>query len=167
MPCVSSPDQQEFLIGEAIREAQLGVESDGAPIGCVIARVEGADLTILARGFNEGNLTGNAVSHAEMVALGRLRSSPGGPLVLATTLEPCLMCFGGCLCAGISEIIYAQPALGDFGASRVALPANSLYPAPHLVCGIREEECQSMWRNWIADRQQEDLSFIRRLLGYV
>ena len=166
MPSVSSPEQQEFLIGEAIREAHLGVESGGSPIGCVIARVEGADLTILARGFNEGKLTGNAVSHAEIVALGRLRNSPGGPVVLATTLEPCLMCFGGCLCAGVSEIIYAQPALGDFGASRVALPADGLYATPNLVGGIREVECHTMWREWMAGREGEDLSFIRRLLGY-
>lgn len=166
MPSVSSPGQQEFLIIEALREAFLGAESGSAPIGCVIARVEGPDLTILSRGFNEGNATRNAVSHAEMVALGRMKNSPGGLLVLATTLEPCLMCFGGCLCAGIAEVIYAQEAPGDFGATRIHLPADGLYSAPHLVGGIRENECHAMWREWIAERKGEDLSFIRRLLGY-
>ena len=53
---------------EALEEAKRGVAAGEAPIGCVIARGEGDDLRIVARGHNEGNARQQPTAHAEIMA---------------------------------------------------------------------------------------------------
>ncbi|MFZ4507468.1 MAG: nucleoside deaminase [Fimbriimonas sp.] len=155
----------EALMLEAIREAQLGVSEGEVPIGAAIGTWRDGEWQVVARGRNRGGALGRATAHAEMIAFESLPLGLGQPLVLATTLEPCLMCFGAALVCGIEEIVFAMPAPGDHGATKVEVPTDGLYRVPLLVSGIRELECRALWDSWRESRAHFDLTFIDRLLG--
>ncbi|NMB00747.1 MAG: nucleoside deaminase [Firmicutes bacterium] len=84
------------------------------PVGCVIVNESGE---IIAKGRNaifepsfSSALAGTDLAHAEMVALSQLQRTEHRGVTgytLYTTLEPCPMCFGASVMAGIRRIKYA------------------------------------------------------------
>ncbi len=93
----------------ALAEARAALAAGDFPVGCVITDGQ----RVVAAGFrtNSRGVMANEIDHAEMVALRHLaKSDPESPkdrLCLYSTLEPCLMCFGGILISGIHRIVYA------------------------------------------------------------
>jgi tRNA(adenine34) deaminase len=104
-----------YFMGKALLQAQEALDHGEFPVGCVI--VQGND--IIATGARQGTAGSsvNETDHAEMVALRRLDDL--GPdvardrLTLYCTMEPCLMCFGAILIAGIGTVVWAyEDAMG-------------------------------------------------------
>ncbi|MDP4172338.1 MAG: nucleoside deaminase [Bacteroidota bacterium] len=96
----------EFMI-EAIREAKLGLEEGGIPIGSVIVH----NGKIIGRGHNRRVQKGSAILHGEMDALencGRQPASVYRESVLYTTLSPCSMCSGAILLYGIPKVVIGE-----------------------------------------------------------
>lgn len=128
----------------AITQAQEALNLGEFPVGCVIAGPEG----ILASGQREGSILngGSETEHAEIIALRHLNQNypdrPREDLVIYSTMEPCLMCFGAILISGITAIVYAyEDAMGGATSCDLqALPplyANSgVVITPHVM---REE----------------------------
>lgn len=82
-------------------------------------------------------------AHGELFALLEAKGqiwSAGRPLVIYTTLEPCLMCLGACIQAGVDKIIFGMKAAPDGGARYVADIAKGGQTPPEVIGGLMENE---------------------------
>ena len=105
----------------AIALSRQNVEADsGGPFGAV---VYGADDRIIAIGVNRVLPHSCSVAHAEMMAymLAQQRTqrarlnrdaddAPTGPIVLATSSQPCCQCYGATIWAGIDRLLIGARA---------------------------------------------------------
>jgi tRNA(Arg) A34 adenosine deaminase TadA len=139
---VTGPDL-DAAWARAMELAWASFRAGTTPVGAVIVGPSGA---IVAEGRGRryepagppGQLAGSDIAHAEVNALARLPAgAPHEDHVLLTTLEPCGMCHGAALQAGVGTLRYAaaDPYAGtaalDFGtpqARRRRLPV--LGPLP-------------------------------------
>jgi creatinine deaminase len=105
MPRGIATDTDRVLMKAALREARLGYEEGGVPVGAVIA--EGDRL--LAAGRNRRVQDNNPIAHAEtdcLRVLGRRRNYRG--LTLYTTLSPCTMCAGTVVHFRIARVVVGE-----------------------------------------------------------
>ena len=105
----------EYFMKKALGEAQTALAAGEFPVGCVIVH----DQNIMVTGARKGTTgdTPNEVDHAEMIALRKLIDLKTkvnfNEIILFSTLEPCLMCFGALMISGIGKIVFAyEDALG-------------------------------------------------------
>ena len=100
----------------AIRLARRNVEEcTGGPFGAVVFDQAGR---VIATGVNRVLPQHCSVAHAEILALagaqaraGRARlNEDGGRYVLATSAQPCAMCYGASFWAGIDELLIGARA---------------------------------------------------------
>jgi tRNA(adenine34) deaminase len=141
-----------FFMTAAVAQAKDALGRGEFPVGCVI--VDGP--RIVARGSRHGS-TGphpNEIDHAEMMALRHLgeldeASDPAG-LVLYTTLEPCLMCYGAILLSGISQIVYAYEDVMGGGTGCLLGELPPLYANRHVVLtpGVRRRESLALFQRF-------------------
>jgi tRNA(adenine34) deaminase len=133
---------------EALRLARVALESNDVPVGAVVLGESG---TIVGRGRNERELTGDPTAHAEVVALRDAAQMVGSwnltGHTLVVTLEPCVMCAGAILNSRISTVVFgawddkagAAGSVIDVLRSRV-LPAR----VSEVVGGVRVDECAAL-----------------------
>ena len=129
----------------AIENAKTAFDAGDVPVGAVIVK----DGEIIAEAFNEREASGNAVAHAEVLAierackrLGRWRLSD---CEMYVTLEPCPMCAGAILNARLGCVYYALKD-ANAGAMGSVLNLNS-YPLLYKVKvekGEYEEESRNL-----------------------
>lgn len=96
----------EFL-HEALKEAELGLQEGGIPIGSVLV----LDGRIVGRGHNRRVQNGSAILHAEMDCLenaGRLTAADYRKATLYSTLSPCDMCSGAVLLYKIPRVVVGE-----------------------------------------------------------
>lgn len=91
----------------AIREAYRGISAGhGGPFGAVIVR----DGAVIAKGHNEVLLRADATCHGEVMAIRRASKKLGTHNLegceIYTTGEPCPMCLGAIMWAGIDKVYY-------------------------------------------------------------
>ena len=108
----------EKMMALALQQANLALQAGEIPVGAVIARGD----EVIAMGHNRRELDGDPTAHAEVVAiraaakaLGRRRLSG---CTLYVTLEPCSMCAGAIVMAGLDRVVYgaADPKQGCTGS---------------------------------------------------
>ena len=94
---------------KALDQAETALADGEFPVGCVMVYQD----RIIAIGSRRGT-TGNGrneIDHAEMVALRRLNEIEGqidpARITAFCTMEPCLMCYGALILAGVGKIAYA------------------------------------------------------------
>lgn len=114
------------LMDAAVQQAEESWAEGGIPIGAVLADRSG---TIVARGHNEHEQSGDATAHAEVMCVrhaGRRRD--WRELTLVTTHSPCTMCAGTAALLKIPRVVVGQnvlvhpdPALRD-----IVVPAHEL-----------------------------------------
>ena len=106
----------ESRVALAIRLARRNVEErTGGPFGAAIFDAAGH---VLAVGVNRVLAENCAVAHAEVLALmaaqtrvGRARlNADGARYTLATSAQPCTMCYGASFWAGIDELLIGARA---------------------------------------------------------
>ena len=140
---------------KALLQAREALDQGEFPVGCVI--VQGND--IIATGARQGTAGGamNETDHAEMVALRRLDDL--GPdvaredLALYCTMEPCLMCFGAILIAGIGTVVWAyEDAMGGGTAcDRSTLPPLYRDRRITIVPHVLREESLALFKSFFQD----------------
>ncbi len=145
----------EELMRIAIEEARGALDQGEFPVGCIIA----SPSRVLVRAARRGS-TGPAPSeltHAEMVALQCLEAIEAAParheLTLAVTLEPCLMCYGAILLAGIGRIVYAYEDVMGGGTACALSSVGPLYRPrqPQVVGGVCRAEALALFQAFFAD----------------
>ena len=99
----------EYFMHQALSLAEQTLAAGEFPVGCVFV----FENRIVAKGARCGSTDAsmNEIDHAEIIALRHFYNLPPGcdprKTVVYSTLEPCLMCFGALIIAGIGKIVYA------------------------------------------------------------
>ena len=168
-------EQQTMLMREALAEAQKGMDDGEVPIGCVLARGSGDSLQIVARGYNRVNALHRKIAHAEIVAFenasGNGTSPPALPLdadkvIMVSTLEPCVMCLGAAMEAGVTTVLFGLQAPADNGTHRVAPPQSPESSNPVIIGGILADESRKLFEIWLRGKEQtEQAKFVKQLIS--
>lgn len=160
------PDLCERLMREALAVAGEGMRAGEAPIGCVIARGDG---TVLARGHNEQNRTKDKIAHAEIVAFHRTAGRvprEAKDLILVSTLEPCVMCTGAAMEAGVRTVVFGLRAPADSGTGRVRPPTSPESQMPEFVGDVLAGESRRMLQEFLGTGPDEpQAAYVRQLLA--
>lgn len=111
-PGLACPDDRDKM-ALAVRLAALNVEHGlGGPFGAAVFEAEGGRL--VAVGVNRVLEHQCSVAHAEVVAImlaqatlgcHTLADGPAAPYVLATSAQPCAMCYGALGWSGIGRLL--------------------------------------------------------------
>lgn len=133
---------------------EAGAEGE-IPVGAVVVK----DGSIVGRGANTRERDRNAVAHAEINAIEDACRSLGtrrlAGCCIYVTLEPCPMCAGAVMNAGIDRIVF-----GAFderaGAVRSVLEMYELPLGyrPQIKTGVLQEECAGLLALFFRQRRK-------------
>jgi len=130
------------MMALAIREAKKAGELGEVPIGAVIAK--GSE--VISAGHNLRETDGNALAHAEILAIDAACKKLGGwrlsGCTLYVTLEPCPMCAGAIINSRIDKVVFGafDDKAGSLG-SLIDLSKVKYNHSPRLSGGVMAEEC--------------------------
>ena len=131
----------EYYMGEALREARKAADADEIPVGAVV--VAGDD--IIGRAHNQTELLHDVTAHAEILAISAATEHLGAKYLtdctLYVTLEPCVMCAGALGWAQVGRIVYGA---SDEKRGFERLGRTMLHPKTEVTAGIRAEECSEL-----------------------
>jgi tRNA(Arg) A34 adenosine deaminase TadA len=111
---VRRTDEGKIRLAIALAAANVR-HGTGGPFGAAV--FDGRDHRLLSVGVNTVVPGQCSVNHAEILALilaeklmkhHRLDSGKAGFFVLASSAQPCAMCFGAILWAGVDRLVYAS-----------------------------------------------------------
>jgi tRNA(adenine34) deaminase len=154
---------------QALAQARLAMARGEAPIGCVLYHDDG---TMIAEGHNTMMSSGIVTAHAEMnafAAAGR-GIAPGDRVIMVSTLEPCVMCTGAAMQAGVVRIVYALPAPADAGTGRVRPPQSPGATAPDIVGRVASDASRALFEQWLTlhatdESRRDQREFVEQLLA--
>ncbi len=113
-------DYHKEFLELAYREAIKAYEKGEVPVGAVVVK----DGKVIGKGHNCRIERGNAIYHAEIVAIEDACKNIGNwrldGSTLYSTLEPCLMCVGAIQQARIDRVIFA--AADEKGGCLISRP---------------------------------------------
>ena len=139
-----------FYMGEALKEAQKAGDIGEVPIGAVIVM----NNEIISKGYNLKEISGDATSHAEIVAIRKANEALGrwrlSGATLYVTLEPCPMCAGAILQARVDRVVFGamDPKAGAAGSILNLLENSAFNHQVEVLAGIREEECSQILKDF-------------------
>lgn len=139
----------EYYMKMALQEAQIALEKDEVPIGCVIV----SNNRVIAKAHNLTEALNDVTAHAEMQAITSAANYLGGKYLqnctLYVTLEPCVMCCGALNWSQISNVV-----IGARDEQRGFINKNlSLHPKTELVTGVMENECSELVKNFFKSKR--------------
>ena len=139
----------EYYMKMALQEAQIALEKDEVPIGCVIV----SNNRVIAKAHNLTEALNDVTAHAEMQAITSAANYLGGKYLqnctLYVTLEPCVMCCGALNWSRISKVV-----IGARDEQRGFINKNlSLHPKTELVTGVMENECSELVKNFFKSKR--------------
>jgi tRNA(Arg) A34 adenosine deaminase TadA len=141
----------EQVMRVAMKEA---LRNSMYPFAAVITNA--ASGKILAKGVN--NSAANPTLHGEIACVNHYVEQYGNNnwsnLILYTTGEPCPMCMGALIWAGIGGVVYASSckAIAKSGIDQIDISAKEVIAASHfwrpeLLGGVLEKECDALFMN--------------------
>lgn len=139
----------EYYMKLALHEAQIALEKDEVPIGCIIV----SNNRVIAKAHNLTEALNDVTAHAEMQAITSAANYLGGKYLqnctLYVTLEPCVMCCGALNWSQISKVV-----IGARDEQRGFINKNlSLHPKTELVVGVMENECSDFVKNFFKSKR--------------
>jgi tRNA(adenine34) deaminase len=147
-----SSDHKKYM-QMALEEARIGEQKGNGPVGSVIVK----DGVVIAKGHNKAISDLDVTSHAETDALRNAGPALGHTdltgCTLYTTFEPCMMCAGAIVFAGVSTLVMGgnyNPNYGGYGAYSVekAFQAVERGDDIEVIRGVLVEECEAMsWQH--------------------
>lgn len=138
--------EKEFFMREAIEEAKKAEAKLEVPIGAVVV----LNGEIIGRGHNVRELTHDATTHAEMIAIREANQHLGNwrleDTQLFVTLEPCPMCSGAMILSRVKELYYGapDPKGGTAGTLMNLLGDERFNHQVDIEKGLLEEECAAL-----------------------
>lgn len=138
----------------ALEEAVRAPGTGDVPVGAVVL---GSGGTLLGRGRNEREATGDPTAHAEVVALreaaraARTWRLEGCTLVV--TLEPCTMCAGAAVLSRLDRVVFGalDPKAGAAGSLWDVVRDRRLNHRPEVVQGVLAPECGALLTGFFRD----------------
>lgn len=139
----------EYFMKMAFHEAELALEKDEVPIGCIIV----SHNRIIARAHNLTETLNDVTAHAEIQAITSAANFLGGKYLkdctMYVTLEPCIMCSGALSWSQISKVV-----IGARDEQRGFINKHlSLHPKTEIVTGVMENECSSMVKEFFRSKR--------------
>ncbi|MEV0846231.1 tRNA adenosine(34) deaminase TadA [Streptomyces sp. NPDC049954] len=128
----------------ALAEADAAAGAGEIPVGALVLSPDG---TVLGRGHNEREATGDPTAHAEVLALRRAAAAVGEwrltGCTLVVTLEPCTMCAGAAVQSRVDRVVYGarDAKAGAAGSLWDVVRDRRLNHRPEVVEGVLAEEC--------------------------
>lgn len=123
----------------ALRQAQIALEKDEIPIGCVITCKD----QIIARSFNQVEQLNDPTAHAEMIAITSATQAMGSKFLnkctIYITLEPCFMCAGAIHWTRFGRVVYGAP---DPKKGFTKFTPDILLSKVDVQGSILEDECR-------------------------
>lgn len=150
-------EEKEVFMREALREAEIALEHDEIPIGCVIVK----DGEIIGRGHNAREELQRAVMHAEIMAIENANLSEKSwrllDCTLFVTIEPCVMCSGAIGLARIQNVVYGakNQKFGAAGSLYDILTDERLNHRVEVETGILEDECAAIMQDFFRNRRKK------------
>lgn len=134
------------------RAIELAANVPDLPFGAVI--VDGDTGAILAEGWNKSSI--NPTWHGEIDAINQLalskKDTESIPLVLYSTAEPCPMCQGAILWAGIATVVFGTSIrfLQEHGWRQIDILAEEVVRRSptwkcQLVGGVLADDCDALF----------------------
>ena len=142
----------EYFMGEALKEARKAFELDEVPIGAVIVH----NNEIIARGFNRRNTDKNPLMHAEIIAINEAAKVIGDwrieDCTIYITVEPCPMCSGAIVQARIPNVVYGapNPKAGCGGSVINLLQMEKLNHRCSVKSGVLEDKCRGIMKEFFS-----------------
>ena len=143
----------EYYMREALKEAQLAMEAEEVPIGCVVVSDNGR---IVGRGHNQIENLHDACVHAELIALSAatdyLNSKYLPHCVIYVTLEPCIMCAGAIGWLQMQRLVYGA---SDPKKGYTLFSPSPLHPKTKVTNSVLERECSVLITDFFQTRRNE------------
>ena len=138
--------QDDYFMGEAIKEAEKALKEGGIPIGAVLVK----DSQIISRGHNRLIQNDSAVMHAEMDAIenaGRLNYEDYIKCTLYTTLSPCPMCSGAVILYNIPRVV--------IGENTTLMGAENFLKCNNVeVVVLNDERCRDLFLKFVRNNSE-------------
>lgn len=139
----------------ALAEAVRAAESADVPVGAVVLAPDGS---VIARGHNEREATGDPTAHAEVLAVRRAAERLGrwrlSGCTLVVTLEPCTMCAGALVQSRVDRVVYGarDEKAGAAGSLWDVVRDRRLNHRPEVIEGVLADECADLLTEFFRDR---------------
>lgn len=135
------PENDEYYMRQALKEAQKATDEGEVPIGAVIVMQE----KIIARAYNQVEKLNDSTAHAEIIALTSAYNYLGAKYLpeasLYVTIEPCLMCAGALYWSKIGKIVYGAADEKNGYSKYVSTKRNPFHPKTQIITGPCKDEC--------------------------
>ena len=132
--------QDIYWMKEALKLAESGMREFGElPIATILV----AGDKEIGRGVTSNVRQNALIAHGELLVLLEAKRALlfcERPLVLYTTLEPCIMCLGAAIECGVDKIVYSMPALPDGGVCYAEEMRGIKEKIPEIIGGVLENE---------------------------
>ena len=142
----------EYFMGQALRQAQLAYEADEVPVGAVVV----IDKKIISRGYNQVETLADPTAHAEIIALTSAFNFLGSKYLpdatIYITVEPCLMCAGALYWSKIGRIVYGASDAKN-GYLHITKDNSPFHPKTELVYGVLKEECAGLMKSFFQQKR--------------
>ena len=147
--------EREEYMRLALALAREAAEHGEVPVGCVIA---GPDGTVIGRGRNRREESGDATAHAEIEAIREACRTLGDWRLegcrLYVTLEPCPMCAGAIINARVPAVYFgAREAQSGACGSVIDLFFERFGHQPSVSAGLLGEECAGLLRDFFQNKR--------------
>ncbi len=148
-----SMQDKKFMV-RALELAKTAAEQGEVPVGAVVVK----DGKIIAEAHNLRETDGNAVAHAELLAIQAACEALGGWRLsgcsLYVTLEPCPMCAGAIVNSRVERVVFgaADPLAGCCGS----VINFNFYPFNHsfeIESGVCADEAQQLLKDFFAKKR--------------
>ncbi|RLU80655.1 tRNA-specific adenosine deaminase [Streptomyces griseocarneus] len=139
----------------ALAEAALATGTGDVPVGAVVLAPDGS---VIGRGRNEREATGDPTGHAEVLALRDAARTVGewrlGGCTLVVTLEPCTMCAGAIVLSRVDRVVYgaADEKAGAAGSLWDVVRDRRLNHRPEVIEGVLAEDCAALLTDFFRTR---------------
>jgi tRNA(adenine34) deaminase len=140
-------------MGLALKEARRAASTGDVPVGALVLA---EDNSLLSRGGNAREATGDPTAHAEVLAL-RAASAAADTwrldgCTLVVTLEPCTMCAGAIVLSRISRVVFGafDEKAGAVGSLWDVVRDRRVNSRPEVISGVRAAESTALLTEFFA-----------------
>lgn len=147
---LTGPDDHQFWMNQALREARRAAEEGEVPVGAVIVH----NSMVVGRGYNRPEGLHDATAHAEILAIGAASETLGDwrleDCAIYVTLEPCPMCAGAIVQARIPLLVYgaSDPKAGACGTLYNITNDPRLNHQVEVISGVMQDDSTFMLKEF-------------------
>ena len=144
-----------YFMDEALALAREAAKEGEVPVGCVIVRGD----EIVGRGRNRRETGKTALGHAEIEAIYDANKNLGGwrlwDCTMYVTLEPCPMCAGAMVMAGLEKCVFGayDEKQGCCGSVYLLTEDPAFYHRVETVGGVMEAQCRQVLQDFFVNKR--------------